>query len=64
VLRYGDTGPHVRTLQRLLGMSEMLVHRFGPATLARVRKFQLEQGLEADGVVGRRTWERLLRGVP
>jgi hypothetical protein len=56
VLRYGDTGPHVRTLQRLLGMSEMLVHRFGPATL--------EQGLEADGVVGRRTWERLLRGVP
>ena len=62
VLRRGDTGAEVRYLQELLTTAGWPVAAdgvFGAATEEAVRAFQAANGLEADGVVGARTWERL-----
>ncbi len=51
----------VKELQRLLGISgENVDGVFGPMTEARVRAFQRANGLVPDGIVGPRTWEKLL----
>lgn len=63
VLRVGDRGPDVQTLQRgLAGRGHAIVGDgdFGPRTEAAVRAFQTSAGLLADGVVGPRTWVALL----
>lgn len=63
VLRKGDTGKSVRVLQEGLnnhGFSLKLDSAFGPATEKAVRAFQKSEGLEADGVVGAYTWERIV----
>jgi hypothetical protein len=57
VLRVGARGEAVRELQRALGIADD--GAFGPETLAAVRAFQVKHGLEADGVVGWRTWAAL-----
>lgn len=61
-LRKGDKGADVRTLQTLLnknGNSIAVDGDFGPATDKAVRKFQAEQGLTVDGIVGQKTWAAL-----
>jgi hypothetical protein len=56
-LRLGDKSPAVRLLQTKLGL--VVDGHFGPKTEAAVKKFQGENGLKADGVVGKLTWEKL-----
>ncbi len=63
-LRMGSSGPEVRHLQQLLnsvsGAGLVEDGDFGPATDRAVRTFQSARGLEADGIVGPRTWAALL----
>lgn len=65
VLQHGDRGEQVKTLQRLL---TVLGHDtkgtdgiFGNNTLAAVKAFQTAEGLSADGIVGAKTWNALLK---
>lgn len=53
VLKKGDRGPAVETLQRALGVGADGV--FGRLTAQAVRKFQRSRGLTVDGVVGSQT---------
>lgn len=57
VLKYGSIEPEVRTLQRFLGVKVDGV--FGNQTLAAVKKFQAENHLTADGIVGKKTIKKL-----
>lgn len=62
VLRRGSKGEEVADLQRKLqqrGFSLAIDEDFGAATEAVVMVFQRQQGLEADGIVGRDTWNAL-----
>ena len=69
VLREGETGVDVRSLQYYLAVlsyfSDGLLPPviidgiFGPSTTAAVRAFQELAGLTPDGVVGQATWQRL-----
>ncbi|HEY9641188.1 MAG TPA: peptidoglycan-binding domain-containing protein [Coleofasciculaceae cyanobacterium] len=62
VLRQGDVGAAVVTLQKLLnenGANLVADGEFGPATKAAVVKFQQQNGLVADGIVGADTWVAL-----
>lgn len=65
VLRKGAKGEEVKTLQRLLtalgypcGAADGI---FGSNTLAGVRSFQAAEKLAVDGVVGKNTWDALLK---
>jgi len=58
VLRMGDAGSAVKLLQTALGL--VADGDFGPGTKTAVVKFQRARGLYADGVVGQRTWVKLL----
>lgn len=61
-LRRGATGDEVLTLQNLLnqwGLACSPTGVFDENTEKAVRDFQLAQGLTADGIVGKRTWETL-----
>ncbi|MCR5663552.1 MAG: peptidoglycan-binding protein [Oscillospiraceae bacterium] len=66
VLRRGDRGEAVTAAQVLLIRRGCSVGwygsdgDFGDATLAAVKQFQQARGLDADGVIGPRTWEALL----
>jgi hypothetical protein len=60
VLKYGSKGNQVRTLQKLLGISND--GSFGPATESAVKAYQKAQGLSVDGSVGTKTWTKLLKG--
>lgn len=62
LVRSGDTGERVRTVQYLLrqaGYSVSADGVFGSGTESAVRSFQQARGLAVDGVVGTATWERL-----
>lgn len=61
ILRAGDRGEGVATVQRLLGVASDGV--FGPATDEAVRAFQRGAGLAPDGVVGPSTMRALLNGT-
>lgn len=70
VLREGDSGIGVRTVQYFLAVIAYFNDRvptppfdgvFGPETRRSVEAFQSSEGLTADGVVGRDTWNALLR---
>lgn len=61
-LRRGMHGPDVRRLQKKLiekGADIVADGAFGPATDKAVRKFQRDNGLGVDGIVGRMTWAKL-----
>ena len=56
----GDTGPDVAEVQRILGLpSADCDGDFGSITEGAVKGFQRAVGLEADGVVGSKTWVEL-----
>ena len=70
VLRRGSEGTQVKTLQRLLkqlgykdegGRVLSIDGRFGPATDYAVRKFQKNRLNGSDGIVGAKTWAKLLK---
>lgn len=68
VLKYGDEGASVKALQVLLigyGCScgkSGADGDFGNGTLSAVKKYQEKKGLAQDGVVGAKTWAKLLLG--
>ena len=69
VLRRGSKGPAVELLQKLLVAQgyKLTRHRnrtgidgdFGPATQRAVKRFQKDDGLVADGIVGKKSWAAL-----
>lgn len=66
ILQQGSAGAEVRRLQTWLKATGAAITpdgEFGPGTRAVVIKFQQQQGLTADGIVGERTWEALYRLV-
>jgi len=58
ILRLGSQGDDVAYMQQLIGAE--VDGKFGPRTTLRVRAFQVAHGLQADGVVGKLTWDALL----
>lgn len=65
ILTVGSRGPNVKELQRLLNEKGRLYPRlnedgiFGPTTQSSVERYQTDQWLVKDGVVGRCTWNAL-----
>ena len=57
VLKKGDRGPRVASLQRKLGIAADGV--FGPGTKRAVKRYQARHGLTADGIAGPRTLRSL-----
>lgn len=63
VLKTNSRGEQVKALQRLLvgyGYDLKVDGAFGSITDRHVRSFQRKNGLSADGVVGAKTWSKLL----
>lgn len=63
VLRKGNRGSAVKTMQYLMtsrGYSLRADGAFGSGTFSRVRSFQRSRRLSVDGIVGAKTWGRLL----
>lgn len=62
-LKFGDTGDHILLLDQYLNdlgyLDGMPNDAFDLETYQGVVKFQEEQGLIVDGVVGQKTWERI-----
>lgn len=67
-LRYGDRGPRVERLQRLLAQKGYkpgpIDGIFGPLTRSAVERAQTAMQLEADGIAGRLTLSALKDSVP
>lgn len=62
-LKKGNSGGGVKVLQRLLnadGAKLAVDGSFGEGTQAAVKAYQKKKGLNADGIVGRATWSKLL----
>lgn len=65
-IRRGDKGDAVVELQSLLskvGSTLQIDGIFGTGTASAVRAFQTKNGLEVDGVVGPKTWTKLLEAA-
>ena len=68
VLRKGDNGEQVKSLQRMLyamgyDLGDIPIDgNFGSKTDAAVRAYQKKKSLTVDGIVGQKTWNKLLRG--
>lgn len=58
MLKIGDRGNSVKEMQRGIG-GVVIDGDFGPATLRRVRAWQKENGLVADGLFGPKSWAKL-----
>lgn len=61
--KQGDQGPEVYAVQQLLvahGESLTVDGKFGAQTKSRVQHFQSQNGLNADGIVGPKTWPKLI----
>jgi peptidoglycan DL-endopeptidase CwlO len=66
-LRSGDIGESIYELQERLAALHYDVFvdgDYGPVTEAAVRKFQQDNGFEADGIVDKSTWDALVRLSP
>lgn len=65
-LRFGSSGPFVQQLQEGLNKLPSSLPalapdgRYGGKTLARVKEFQSGHALSADGIVGPKTWDKML----
>ena len=63
-LRKGSRGTQVKVLQWLLSQNGYNVGTvdgiFGTKTIAAVKAYQVAKGLDADGIVGKNTWTKLL----
>ena len=62
IIRKGDSGDDVKTLQTLLtdkGFPCVIDGDFGPITESKVKAFQYQNGLDVDGIVGVATWSAL-----
>tara|TARA_R110002020_G_scaffold17044_16_gene60329 strand:+ start:4656 stop:5576 length:921 start_codon:yes stop_codon:yes gene_type:complete len=59
ILKKGDKNSEVQKLQQKLGLR--VDGHFGPVTEKQVIRFQLTNGLTADGIVGSDTWTLLLQ---
>ena len=64
-LQLNNKGEAVRFLQQLLIYSGQLTSNdfdanFGTTTQQAVRRFQDNNGLQVDGIVGERTWDSLI----
>lgn len=57
IIKKGNTGPDVKTLQQKLNLAVDGV--FGPVTEEAVKAFQKSKGLVVDGIVGNKTWAAL-----
>jgi len=64
LLRAGDTGPKVRSLQARLRQLDWfdgdVSDRYGTRTTAAVRGFQAKRGFDATGILDERTWDKLV----
>lgn len=63
-LNTGSTGTHVKRLQRILVMRQYLLAsqitgNYDATTKQRVKDFQQDKGLVADGITGPATWQAL-----
>ena len=58
ILKKGSKGEEVKKLQESLNIT--VDGDFGPATELAVMRFQAQQGLETDGIVGPKTLGKLL----
>ena len=67
-IRRGDKGPVVKYAQQLLMKAGYDLPKFGAdgqygaETVAAVKAFQKKNGLNQDGIIGQRTWAKLLDG--
>ncbi len=65
-LRMGSYGQNVSELQKALKnfgyYTKAIDGKFGPGTYAAVRRFQMAKGLKADGIVGSKTFAKILEG--
>lgn len=59
-LKIGSKGSDVETLQEKLGIPPDGI--FGPNTEEKVKEWQTNNGLLSDGIVGDKTWAKLLEG--
>jgi|688.fasta_scaffold14169_10 putative chitinase len=59
LLKKGDNNENVKLMQQKLGI-DPAVTNFGPKTEAAVKAWQSANGLPADGIVGTKTWEKLM----
>lgn len=59
MIQKGDQGRYVEALQTILG-GLTVDGSFGDKTLTAVKKFQNENGLEVDGIVGPKTWAMIV----
>ena len=57
LLKKGSKGDDVKELQKLLNIT--VDGDFGPATELAVMRFQAQQGLKTDGIVGPKTWSKI-----
>ncbi|MFH5183151.1 N-acetylmuramoyl-L-alanine amidase [Paenibacillus sp. TAB 01] len=60
-LRKGSTGQYVKTLQKALG-GLVVDGSYGSLTDTAVRAFQKKNGLTEDGIVGPKTWDKVING--
>ncbi|WP_148357768.1 peptidoglycan-binding domain-containing protein [Peribacillus simplex] len=62
VIKYGARGSDVRKVQNQLNKNNVPIYVdgiFGPTTLKKVKGFQMQRHLKADGIVGPSTWTAL-----
>ena len=59
LLKKGDNNENVKLMQEKLGISPAVTN-FGPKTEAAVKAWQAAHGLNADGIVGDKTWAMIM----